>query len=371
MYRVLLVDDREIFLMEMKRMKVWGKISGFEAAGTAQNGKQALELLRTESYDLVLTDIRMPVIDGLQLLRRIRQEKLCRCVVLLSEYSEFRYARQGIVLGAFDYLVKPMDANALLDLFSRARSFLDSVNRGDASAKAEIDSGLGAYPADAEKRILAGIQRRKSDALYLFCSTVKNLYNVMEEDVIRADLIVRRLYSNVVEATFARFPWLHNYISIRSFDATDYPSEEGDDAYHDFYCGKITFLLGFIRKYLPETEDSTVGEICIYVLSHPEEDLKLKALAQKFYINHTYLSSIFAVKTGIHFNDYLTQVKMARAEYLFLNTKLKIYDVCYQLGYRDINYFSRRFRKYCGKSPTEYRGLENPAGQNDENGKGT
>ena len=361
MYRVLLVDDREIFLMEMKRMKVWGKLSGFEAAGTAQNGKQALELLRAEGYDLVLTDIRMPLMDGLQLLRRVRQEKLCPCVVLLSEYSEFRYARQGIVLGAFDYLVKPPDETALLELFGRAHGFLDSLDFGSAPSAAEIGNGW-VYPAEEEKRILDDFQRRKPDALYLFCSTAENLYSMMEDDVIRADIIVRRLYHNVIEAVYDRFPWLHSYINIRFFDATEYP-REGDDAYHDFYCKKITFLLGFIRKYLPETEDGTIGEICAYVLSHPEEDLKLKVLAQKFYINHTYLSSTFAVKTGVHFNDYVTQVKMARAEYLFLNTRLKIYDVSYQLGYRDINYFSRRFKKYCGKSPTAYRDMEAPAGQ--------
>lgn len=91
---------------------------------------------------------------------------------------------------------------------------------------------------------------------------------------------------------------------------------------------------------------------------HPEADLKLKVLAQKFYINPTYLSSTFPVRTGIHFNEYVTQVKMARAEYLLRNSSLKIYDVGYQLGYHDIDYFSKRFKKYCGRSPVAYRSME-------------
>ncbi len=126
MYRVLMVDDRDIFLIELKRLKVWGDISGFEVAGKANNGRQAIEMLKSSSYDMVLTDIRMPVIDGLQLLRKINQEGLCSCVVLLSEYSEFNYARQGIVLGAFDYLVKPPSQESLLELFKRARRFLSA-----------------------------------------------------------------------------------------------------------------------------------------------------------------------------------------------------------------------------------------------------
>ncbi len=116
MYKTLIVDDRDIFLIELERLKVWGEISGFEVAGKANNGSQAIDLLKNNEYDLVLTDIRMPIIDGLQLLREIKKDNLCSCVVIISEYSEFNYARQGIVLGAFDYLVKPAAEESLLQV---------------------------------------------------------------------------------------------------------------------------------------------------------------------------------------------------------------------------------------------------------------
>lgn len=358
MYRVLLVDDWDIFLTETKRLKVWGEESGFEAAASAANGKEALELLHREKFDLVLTDIRMPVMDGLQLLRRIKREKCCPCVVLLSEYCEFRYARQGIVLGAFDYLVKPPEESALLELFGRARSFLDSLSRENESMPAaEIAAGWE-YPQEEEKHISDALQRRRPDALSLFCSTVDHLYGMMEDNVIRADLMARRLYHNVVDAAYLRFPWLANYIDSLFFDLVDFSHEGENDAYRGFYCKRIDFLLHFIKKFLPESENDTIGEICSYVLSHPEADLKLKVLAQKFYMNPTYLSSTFPVKTGMHFNDYVTQVKMARAEYLLRNTGLKIYDVSYRLGYHDIDYFSRRFKKYYGRSPVAYRSMK-------------
>lgn len=357
MYRVLLVDDWEIFLLELRRMNLWGNVSGFETTASAENGKQALELLRKEHYDLVLTDIRMPVMDGLQLLRSIQKERLCPCVVLLSEYSEFRYARQGIVLGAFDYLVKPAEESALLELFGRAREFLDSRALKRFSAETDIDAGIGKYPTEEENRILDGFQNRDSKTLILFRHTVKDLYGMLGDDLIRADILVRRLYYNVVEAVYCQFPWLHSYRNIRSFDAADSLRETAEVS-HDFYFQSIRSLLAFIQKCLPGTQTGTVAEICGYILSHPEEDLKLKILAQKFYINPTYLSSTFITKTGIHFNDYVTQIKMERAKYLFLNTELKIYDISYQLGYRDINYFSRKFKMHCGMSPTAYRGQD-------------
>lgn len=84
-------------------------------------------------------------------------------------------------------------------------------------------------------------------------------------------------------------------------------------------------------------------------------DLKLKSIAEKFYINNSYLSNTFSVKTGMRFNDYVTTVKMARARYLLVNTQLKTYEIGYELGYHDINYFSKLFKRYYRENPSEYR----------------
>lgn len=359
MYRVLLVDDRDIFLMELKRLKVWGNVSGFEVAGKANNGRQAMEMLKSSSYDLVLTDIRMPVVDGLQLLRVINQENLCSCVVLLSEYSEFNYARQGIVLGAFDYLVKPPSREKLLELFQRAHRFLETRKKGENGYGNPLEADFGwAYPSAEEKRVVDGFLNRGADTVQIFESAVKSVYTMMGDNMIKADILVRKLYHHIIEEVYSKIPWLGDFIDIRFFDATEYLQESGPDTYKEYYCGKITFLLNFIRRYQPEVEDGTISEICSYILSHSEDDIKLKVLAEKFYINNTYLSNTFAVKTGMHYNSFVTMVKMARAEYLFKNTDLKTYEICYQLGYHDINYFSRLFKSYIGKSPAEYRNLQ-------------
>ena len=68
MFKVLIVDDLEILRYDLKRMKVWSETKDFVIAGEAQNGKDALEKLRASSYDLLITDIKMPVIDGIELL---------------------------------------------------------------------------------------------------------------------------------------------------------------------------------------------------------------------------------------------------------------------------------------------------------------
>ncbi len=359
MYKILAIDDREIFLIELKRLKVWGERSEFEIIDTASNGKEALELLNRNSYDLVLTDIRMPVVDGLQLLREIQKDKLCPCVVFLSEYSEFNYARQGIVLGAFDYIVKPASEETMIVLLKRIKVFLDDFHDDkhySLNSTVETDSEW-AYPTSDEKQIINCLINKEENAIKLFRVTAETIYNVLSDNIIKADIIIKKMYHNIIMAVYDNFNWLSSYIDIQLFETIDYIHEENMNNFIELYCGKITYLLDFLIKFYIKTPDELIKNICEYILNNSNSDLKLKVIAEKFYINNTYLSNTFVIKTGIHFNDYTTKVKMARSRYLLVNTNLKTYEVGYQIGYHDINYFSKLFKRYYGKNPSEYRDI--------------
>lgn len=123
MYRVLLVDDWEIFLTETKRLKVWGEESGFEAAASAANGKEALELLHREKFDLVLTDIRMPVMDGLEASRLIRalERPDARSVpiVAMSANAFEEDMKKSMESGMNAHLAKPFQVEELVDTLNR------------------------------------------------------------------------------------------------------------------------------------------------------------------------------------------------------------------------------------------------------------
>lgn len=360
MYKTLIVDDWEIFLTELEKINVWNEISGFQITARAANGKQALELLRKGSFDLVITDIKMPIIDGLQLLREIRKEDLHLCVILCSEYSDFNYARQGIVYGAFDYLIKPVDEKNLLSLLKRARQHLDELHGKVSPAQPSEynEDEKWAYPVSAEKQLLHYFGSKDPSLVSFFQSTLEDLYEAMKGNLIKADLIVRKLYHNIIEGVFKEYPWLHNYIDIHYFEEFDYFHEGNENSLKSFYSRKINYLINFIIKYETSACDHTLREIISYILNHPESDLKLKVVASRFFINNTYLSNTFFSKTGIHFNDYVTFIKMSRAEYLFKNSDMKTYEIVYKLGYKDINYFTKQFKKIYGLTPTEYRNAE-------------
>lgn len=103
MYKVMLVDDYEIFRMEIKRMNIWKDNPQFQIVAEASNGIEAIAFLEKNQVDVLITDIRMPQIDGIELLKIASERKLCPVVILLSDYTEYNYARQCLVHGAFDY----------------------------------------------------------------------------------------------------------------------------------------------------------------------------------------------------------------------------------------------------------------------------
>jgi two-component system, response regulator YesN len=129
LYNLLLVDDTDILRHDVKRLDVWGETSGFQITGEADNGEAAVELLKSGRFDLIITDIKMPVMDGIELLEAVKSDGLCPCVVFLSEYSDFSFAKKGIILGAFDYLVKPVNREELLSMLGRVSAFLDAAFR--------------------------------------------------------------------------------------------------------------------------------------------------------------------------------------------------------------------------------------------------
>ena len=111
----MIVDDEPIIRMGLKKIINWEEY-GFEIVCEARDGEDALELLKEHSIDFVVSDIKMHKITGIELLRAIREMELDTLVLLLSGYDEFSYAQEGIRLGAFDYILKPLDSQKLKNI---------------------------------------------------------------------------------------------------------------------------------------------------------------------------------------------------------------------------------------------------------------
>ena len=121
MLKIFLAEDEVVVRQTIKRMIPWEEL-GFELVGEAADGEMALPLLIRQQPDLLITDIKMPFMDGLTLARLAKKEIPGLKVVILSGYDDFNYAKQAIGIGVEDYLLKPITKNALIERLSEIRS---------------------------------------------------------------------------------------------------------------------------------------------------------------------------------------------------------------------------------------------------------
>lgn len=124
LYKVMLVDDEEDVREAMKRRIDWEAL-GFLVVATAENGEDALDKAEIFEPDVVMTDIHMPFMDGLEMLRILKNQIPDIRSVILSGYDEFEYAKEAIKLEAEEYILKPIDSDELREVFTRIKTRLD------------------------------------------------------------------------------------------------------------------------------------------------------------------------------------------------------------------------------------------------------
>ena len=128
MLKVLIVEDEELIRTGLVRAVDWASMDA-EVVGTAANGEEGLAAFRKLAPDLILTDLKMPKMDGLEMVRQIREEGSRVMVIILTAYDTFSYAQSAIRLGAVDFLVKPFHDGEIENAVARVRQAAEEENR--------------------------------------------------------------------------------------------------------------------------------------------------------------------------------------------------------------------------------------------------
>lgn len=124
MYQLVIVDDEPRILNGLCKYYDWNKM-GFELSGRFRNGKEVLDHMKSHPVDVILSDISMPVMDGITLAKTLYEQNSPVILVFLSGYAEFEYARQALTYKVYEYILKPIKADELHSVFRRISELLN------------------------------------------------------------------------------------------------------------------------------------------------------------------------------------------------------------------------------------------------------
>jgi two-component system response regulator YesN len=302
MIRIVIVDDNRITAQAIERAPIW-KENNIEIVGTAFNGKQALKLL-DEDIHVLVTDIRMPVMDGLELTSLAKQKYPNLQVIFISAYTEFEYAQSALKLKVFDYISKPVDYSLLMEKI------------------------LAAYDAESKKREVNNLL-----AMY------QNLVQMMRE--ILLDVPNQKELIHEALSLFERLPKLNEQEAQVEINA---------------YATRLSKqnLKAFSNN--DDKQFDVIYRICNAIQTVcVEKNSGLAEVSRKVYLSPNYVSAIFKQYTGETVTQRMSRVRLDIAKSLLQNPALKIYEVSDKVGYANPYYFSVWFKKMSGISPSDYR----------------
>lgn len=182
MYKVILVDDEMFTRKGLIKLIDW-EACGYEIVEEADNGEDALELIKNIQPDVVITDIRMPVLDGLELIRRVSMESIMSPVfIIISGYDDFNYAQKAVRYGVHDFILKPIDeiefTETLLTLKDKLqrdqqdRSLQENLLSGAMIERLILENPDNVFVSEWEERLML----REMDGLYYMFAELNDIH---------------------------------------------------------------------------------------------------------------------------------------------------------------------------------------------------
>ena len=401
-YTVVVADDEDELREAVCTMIPWEAL-GFHLVGNASNGLDALELVERLEPDLLLTDIRMPFISGIELARQVREIRPAMHIAFLSGFDDFEYAKQAIQYNIISYMLKPLTMDGLAAELKAIHEKIDARYAGlrrAGSAHADraaliIPLVLARYenaPENVETRLRqtavdCGLLRGTDDRSTLvvmaaaldgpvdyeagFTQLVEQSANkylrhfvfygcgravalllgnpsdfeeylhILADEICQlADRALGRSASVGVSREFARFSDLNDAYK-QAIEALR-AAAEGE--------GGVSFTVD-ARK---------TGSLCERALEiieqhYMDEDLSLASLSAMLDVSPNHLSACIKKSEGETFINILVRRRMETAQTLLLTTDLQIQEIARRCGYTDQHYFSYCFKKYSGTSPVALR----------------
>lgn len=349
MYRLVVIDDEYIVVEGIKAIIKREQLN-CEVVGFAYDGIHGREVIRETNPDLVITDIRIPGLDGLSLIEEVKEWLPNTYFIVISGYNEFEYAKRAITLGVKGYIDKPVT-------IEKVKQVLEKID-------------------EEKKKLGAGTAKQQMEAVYyeqlnveldemidaIFQEDAKGFQQKIHEIFIRVErhagdttLLKNECYHVIcvaMEILAEHKRTLQREFIVSYLEMEHIKSRTEVMAYMEQLVEQI---VGEMKVNKVGSNHRTIKTVLRYIDEHYNEEIGLNELADMAGVNPAYLSMLFKDEVGMSYVKYLTKMRMEKAKELLLEGK-KVVEVSELVGYSNYRYFCDIFKKRTGKTPNEYKG---------------
>lgn len=334
MIRVMIVEDEPHAIRRLQRL-IERNADDFQVVATAFDGRDALEQMENTECDVVFTDMRMPVMDGVELMQILNQ-KYPECMrVVLSGYQDFEYMSSAVRTQAMDYLLKPLEEAALVQLLERIREKYAQTHQTNGSAgdvailiqeaRSMICARDGESGEQALNRMFGYVKREGWTLREVAVLLTSVVYQLETENLINGET------AGKLREAISKCSGTNGISQLQSVFATIICKGEGD-------------------------RNDPASRIRRYIDEHYAEHITNQTLASMFGYVPSYISILFKKEYGVSPTDYLMKKRIESAKQLMrMNPDMLIRNVAQKVGFKSQNHFSRCFKTSEGIWPTDYR----------------
>jgi two-component system, response regulator YesN len=357
--KLLIVEDERAEREGLESFVDWGSL-GIELLPSASDGEEGLARILAESPSIVITDVRMPVMGGLEMIERSRGGVAGGSVppefIIASGYDEFDYARRALRLGAAEYLLKPVERESLMRCLEaclerasrRERESLSwaALAPAESAGYKEADAAFAALEAS-----MRSLDRGRVEA------SIARLRTALREPKVHRDAVL----GSIVDR------WLSASLEFVRKSAPEGPGETGGAAMIErmraapdleALCDAVSEIgISLARELELDAGEkrARVVRLAVEALTRDyAKSISLRSVADGIGVSPNYLGKLFTEVEGMGFSDYLTQLRMAEAQRLLVEGKLKVKAVAEAVGCPNVPYFCTLFKSVYGVSPSRY-----------------
>ena len=400
MLKILIVDDEQVVHVYLQSIVNWEQYD-CQVVTTCENGMEALEVMAQQPIDLILTDLEMPKMNGLQLIEEIRSRGYQTKVIVLSNHSDYDLSREVMKLGALDYYVKTnvkeADIISMIELVSEQvkkqllqkhaleeekrlkidnfkigrKTFLTTVLTGDVYYnELQLSQYVNTYHLFEPRLSLYRLRFQQPIELRQFLyvdAIIAEEFQKYDHDVLHLtqEKILVALYERtIVEEQVLMDHWLRIVKNIKNYlraelqaskrlliDSTD-KLTSCTKLFQNDVPGDVSPVIAAeeLSHYRPE-----IQSILNYIHEHYDERITLQDLSAFACLNEAYLSRLFKMETKKTINSYINELRIYKAKELLKSPNIMVKEVAQLVGIKDQLYFNRVFKKFCGENPTDYQ----------------